>query len=157
MTDSAPAPSVREQVADAVIARVREIQRINGFNTDAGLAVVLGQRVAPSESDPDTVLQVMVGSDTNATWQSGKVFYRIPFEFQVISRAGRAESWREAERLLQDVKRAIELPDTKLGGLLDHPGLERIPARTLEREPGAEDVGIEITYLAPVQESWGNP
>lgn len=157
MTESVPMRSVREQVADALMERVLEIQKVNGFNTDAGVTVVLGQKVRPGESDPDTVLQVTVGVETVATWQAGKVFYKIPYVFEVISRAGRAESWRDAERLLQDVKRAVELPDTTLDGLLEHPGLERSPARTLERDPGAEDVGIEITYFACVQESWGSP
>lgn len=154
---SVPQPSRREQIIDALIERAQVITQVDGFNTDAGKALVIGESRQLGPDDPDSVLLLLIGNDDRATWQAGKVFYRIPFRFQVISKAGREDTWRDVERLLQDVKRAIELADLRLGGLLDHPGLERQPGRVLEREPGATDVGIELTYLASLQETWGSP
>lgn len=157
MSEAVPQASKREQIAEALLTRAQAITRVYGFNTDAGKTLVLGERIQLGENDPDSALQLLVGDDERATWQAGKLFYRIPYRFTALSRAGREDSWRDAERLLQDVKRAIELADTSLDGLLCHPGLERSPAKVLEREAGAVDVGIEVTYWAPLQETWGNP
>lgn len=157
MSDSVPQQSRREQIIAAMVARAQAIRRYSGFNTDAGATLIVGERIKLSAGDPDSALQLIVGDSLRATWMAGKVMYRLPFQFTALASAGREESWRDAERLLQDVKRAIELEDTRLGGLLDHPGLERSPEAVLEREPGATDVGIEITYFAPLQETWGHP
>jgi hypothetical protein len=151
------ARSLRERICGAMLERAQAISQANGFWTDAGATIVLGQPLQLGEGDPDAALEVMVGDEDRASYQNGKLFYRIPFHFKAISKAGRAESWRDAERVLADVKRAIELEDAHLDGLLAHPGLERAPARVLPREPGASDVGIVVTYFAPVQEGWGNP
>lgn len=155
--NSVPQQSKREQIIDALVARAQAITQYNGFNTDAGESMVIGEELKLGPDDPDSLLFLLIGNDESASWQAGKVFYRIPFRFQVISKAGRVDTWRDVERLLQDVKRAIELADVKLGGLLDHPGLIRLPCRSLEREVGATDVGVELTYLTPLQETWGNP
>lgn len=154
--DSVSQPSVREQVIEAMLDRIAAITTVNGFNTDLGKAVVVGLKIQLGPDDPDAALEVMLGDDQRATWQAGKLFYRLPITFTAIAKAG-PEAWRTTEQVLQDVKRAIELADTRLDGLLDHPGLERLPARVREREAGATDVGIELTYLAPIQETWGNP
>lgn len=153
---SVPSPSIVELVTDAMIARAQSITKFGGFNTDAGKTMVIGERRQIGEADPDSVLALFVDDDERVTWQAGKVFYRIPYRFKVITRSG-PESWRSTARLEQDVKRAIELEDTLLAGLLEHPGIERGPVKRLEREAGATDVGVEITYFAPIQESWGNP
>lgn len=158
MASSVPQASRREQIIAALVERAQAITRFDGFNTDAGKSLVVGESVALGPDDPDTVLVLLIGDDDVATWQAGKVFYRLPFRFQVISKAGREETWRDVEQLLQDVKRAIEQSDDRqLGGLLNYPGLERQPARVLRREPGAVDVGVELVYMAPLQETWGNP
>jgi hypothetical protein len=154
---SAPEPSVRELIAEAMLERAQVIRQSGGFWTDAGATIVLGQRLQLGEDDPDSALEVLVGDDEPTTYQNGKLFYRIPFVFTALSRAGRADAWRDAERLLADVKRAIELDDLRLDGLLEHPGLERSPASVVPRDPGSTDVGISVTYFAPLAESWGDP
>lgn len=154
---SVPQASVREQVIEAMLGRAQAILIANGFNTDAGAKLIVGERRALGPDDPASAIRVLIEDDARITWQAGKVFYRIPFVFEAIARVDQVEAWRTVERVMQDVKRAIELPDSLLGRLLEHPGLERLPVKAMEREPGASDVGVQVIYLAPVQESWGNP
>lgn len=153
---SVPQPSTREAIAEVLLTRMQQATVANGFNTDAGEAVVLGEPVSLGDEDPDVVIAMLVGDAEQPRWQGEHIFYVLPYEFQAVAKAGRTDSWRMAEQGLQDIKRAIELSDRRLGNLLTGV-LERGAVSTIARAPGSELVGISITYWAPIQELWGDP
>jgi hypothetical protein len=93
--------------------------------------------------------------------QEGKKLITLPVECHAAVRAdapqpGTLEStWRQAETILGDIKRAIELDDKTLGGLAaDLAAGESTP---IPREEGSQTVGLLIEYRVLYTELWGNP
>jgi hypothetical protein len=103
---------------------------------------------------------VVVEDDEVGTHQA-KVLLVLPLSIQAIvpvtSAMDLGRAYRDAERVVADIKRAYELLDRKFGGLLNGEGIMRGSTRTIPREPGSEFVGVEIRYLAPMHETWGAP
>ena len=64
--------------------------------------------------------------------------------------------WILIEAMLGDVKRAMELSDRTLGGLVQRQ-IERGATRILPRESGARTVGVMVPYVVPFTERWGAP
>ncbi len=52
--------------------------------------------------------------------------------------------------------RAIELADTRLGGLLSG-SFERGPVETAPREPGSLAIAAAVPYIVSIKEGWGQP
>jgi len=155
-----PSPSKREQILDAIIARLEAITAGATFTTSAGGAVYLGEVPALGEDDPREAIVVVVEDDEVGQFHANKGFLTLPITIQAIVAVGNVKlrvCYRDAERVLADVKRAIELPDRTLGGLVAWHGLERGTTQVLKREPGSEFVGVSIQYRAPMHETWGAP
>jgi hypothetical protein len=159
-----PPKSTREKILDAVVARLAVIATDHEditFASAAGQSVHLGEAPPFGPDDPLEAIVVAVGDD-DPRFQGEAFLIVLPLSIQAIVAvpAGQLEigaAYRAAEAILADVKRAIELEDRTLGGLVKWHGLERGSTRTLRREPGSEFVGIEIGYSAPYAESWGAP
>lgn len=153
--------SAREQAIDELVARVSRITQANGFNTDAGLQVLLMELPAFGPDDPPAALVIVVPEDAPDPRQREHVITTVTFNIQAIVPAALEgqewQPWREIERIIADIKRAVELPDRTLGGALITDGLTRGATRPLEREPGAEVVGGAVEYHAMFGEVWGNP
>jgi hypothetical protein len=149
------AMSRRQQVIEALKARVAAITIAGGFNTDAGSLVFLNETPALGPDDPDVAIAMLIRDD-DPSYHGEQVFYRLPIEFQALAKADLAAPWVIVEQVLQDIKRAVELADRTLGRLL-RTNLERRSTRTLEREQGSTAVGVAITYEAPIAETWGTP
>lgn len=155
-----PAVSRREQILDAVIARLEAITTVGGFTTNAGAEVHLGEAPAFGPDDARSHIRVVVGDDEVGSHQA-KLLIVLPLSIQAIvpvtTSMDLGLAYRDAERVLADIKRAIELSDRTLSGLVKDHGLVRGSTRTMEREPGSEFVGVAIEYRAPMHEEWGAP
>jgi len=165
MTTSLVAPSRREQILDAVLARLAAICVADGFATDAGAAVMLGE-AALGPDDPKEAIVVVV-EDDQVTHQGAGLLIQMPLTIQAIvwcsAISGLGQAYRRAEAILSDIKRAMELPDRVIvtedfpRGVVGWKGLERGVTSTLKKEPGSELIGVTVQYGFPYQENWGNP
>ena len=147
--------SKREAILTALIARVSAIQVANGFATDAGAVVIVGETPELGPDDPTVALAVILGDDQPG-YQGEHVFVELPIGIQALARADLEQPWLSIEAVIADIKRAVELEDRTLGGVVRR-FLQRGPTRALPREPGSTTVGAVVTYIAPFVEQWGNP
>lgn len=148
--------SRRQQILEASVARLAVIQRGNGYATDAGDAIQLGEFTELGPDDPAEAIAVVPGEDVTRT-QGDKHGITLPLEIQAIARVDLDEPHAAAEAVLADIKRAYEQADRTLGGLLEGKGIRRLVTRTLPREAGMTTVGVGVTYLLDFQETWGDP
>lgn len=152
--------SRRERFLDDVVARLQAITVANGFSTDAGLSVHLGYQPVFGPDDPAAAIVVIPGDDEVGQFQL-KGFITLPLSIQsvvaVTTSLDLGTGYRDSERALADIKRAMELDDRNFGGLLAWHGIERGVTQTLPREPGSLEVGVAIEYRAPMHEKWGAP
>lgn len=148
-------PTTRELILSAFLVRVGEIRTANGFNTEVGWKVFLGETPVLGPDDPEAALAIVVREDV-VPFQGENVLVHLALEFQAIAKADINHAWLMVERVLADIKRAVELPDRTLGKLVPR-RIERGSSRTLPREPGSTVVGAGVTYTAPYVEAWGNP
>lgn len=147
----------RRLILEAIVARVQAIQIVDGFETDAGVHVYLGEAPALGPDDEAQAIAVVVG-DEEPNWPlHGKANQiRLPISVQAIAKVDLDQPWLAVEALIGDIKRAVELENRTLGGLVDSP-LERGPVLTLPKEPGSTTVGAAVNYRALFKESWGAP
>lgn len=152
--------SKRQSVLVALVDRLSVITVDGGFETDAGRQVFINESPDLGPDDPVTAVAIVSREDV-ATWQGGKLLIRWPVEFHALAKVtDPQEAWRasiEAEAVAADIKRAIELDDRTIGGLLVNRGLERTTTRILPREPGGTTVGAAVGYVLELTETWGNP
>lgn len=149
------AASRRRKILEAIKTRLGAIRVSSGFATDAGLMVFLNEAPALGPDDPSTAIVILVGVDT-PMWQGETMLLRLPLEIQAIAKADIDAPWLAVEDVLGDIKKAVELADRTLGGLVRRQ-IDRGPTQTLQREPGSEYVGLSILYTAPYKEAWGSP
>lgn len=153
--------SRRQRIIEAALARLGVILQDDGFNTDAGRNVLLNQVPELGEDDPDVAIAILLGDD-EPRQQGHKILIGLPIELQAIAKVARPDAggewhpWIEAEQVLEDAKRAFELEDMKLGGLLND-DMERDVTSTSEREAGSTTVGLSIRYRLEYHEKWGAP
>jgi hypothetical protein len=141
----------------ALSARVAVITVDNGFATDIGKAVYLGEGVELGDDDPAQVVAVVPGEDSTP-FTGENVLVKWPVTIQALVKVSLDDPTAAIEMALGDIKRAVELDDRTLGGLLTRgQRLTRGATRTVFRQPGSTTAGVGITYLAPFLEQWGNP
>lgn len=151
----------RQLLLEALRGRLRAIRTSDGFQTDVGASddtLIIGESVELGPDDPAVAIAMVVG-DEEPQRNGENVFSELPIEFQALVRVsndGFSAAYLAAEALVSDIKRALELSDRSVGGLV-RPRLERGVVRTVPRESGSQTVGVGITYLAPRVEAWGNP
>ena len=148
--------STREDVIHALRDRLAAISTTNGFKTDAGQKIFLGETPTLGPSDPAAALALVVGAD-ESTSQGENVISELPIEIQALVKADVTDPLLTIEAVIADIKRAVETTDRSLGGLLVNRGLERGSTRPLEREDGSEVVGAAVEYGLTLAEKWGAP
>jgi hypothetical protein len=152
--------SRREQILDKSLDRLGVISTTAGYATDAGESVHLGEHPPIGPDDPQAGIVVMVGEDAPNV-RGNAIFNKLRLAIQgvvkVESLSEIRSAYRKAEAIAADIKRAFELDDRSMGGLVTGLGLERGITRVLDREPGSEYVGVEVEYFAPMKEEWGTP
>lgn len=147
--------SNRQELLSAFAARVGAIQKVDGFQTDAGLTVFLGETPALGADDPAEAIAIVVGDD-EPRYQGEQILIRLPILLVALVKAELEEPWVAIEAILADLKTAVELPDRTLGGLVRRQ-IERGQTRTLPREMGSTTVAAALTYWCPYLEVWGTP
>jgi hypothetical protein len=153
--------SRRQRILEALKARVEAITIANGFQTDIGLTVLLGETPTFGPDDATQVLAILPGED-QILGQQAKVSILLPVNIAVIVSPDIAQPWVIVEQALSDIKQAVELVDRSLGGLLtpgdgNVEGLVRGTTEIFERTSGSDAIGAAITYGCKYAESWGNP
>jgi hypothetical protein len=153
--------SIRQRILEAFKARLEAIHG-QGFQTNAGHRVYLGVDAELSadedlhSAEHDTAaIQISVGDD-EPDHQMEHVQVKMPVVISAVSLATYREPWTAIEATLGDIKRAVELEDRTLGGLVPEE-IERGVTSTRPREAGSEVVGLEITYDVLYTEAWGQP
>lgn len=147
--------SRRQQIVEALKARLEAITIANGFDTNVGTTIYVGESPDLGPDDADTAIAIVVG-DEEPQFQGEHVYLELPISIQAIAKANLDESWLNVEAVIGDIKRAVELADRTLGGLVKRQ-IVRGPVRALHREPGNTTVGASVTYIAPFTEVWGSP
>lgn len=152
-----PAASRREAIIAAMAARAEAITLNGGFNTDLGLQVAINDVPPFGPDDPRQALVLLVGDDEFTSQGAGNWFiYRLQLTFVVLVDADLEDAWRTIEQGIADVKRAVELEDRRLGGLLANP-FERGAVETAPREPGSLAIAATVPYIVTIKEGWGTP
>lgn len=145
----------RRLILEAIKTRLEAIDGSGDYETDMGGRVYLGYAPSLGPDDPATAIAIAI-SDDRISFSGEKKSIDLPVEIQAIARADLDEPWLAVEGLIGDIKRAMELADRTLGGLVKseiRPGT----TRTLIRREGSDGVGAGVLYVVPYQESWGNP
>jgi hypothetical protein len=151
-----PAHSRRRLIFEVYRDRVSAIRGTNGFATEAGRAVSVGELPNLGPDDPEDAVAIIGGNDD---WrQQGKAFFvSWPITVWAVTKASREAPYLALEHTLADIVRAVELDDMTLGGLV-YQAIRRIPPRlTLPREDGSQVVGVGVTYMHDFKEGWGAP
>lgn len=157
---SPPEPSRRRRILEAYKTRLEEITGPNGFNTDAGRHVYVGEIPGLGSDDPPAVIAVVGQLDE---WrQQGRAFFVAwPITVWALTKAVAAvdvsPAYLAIEDILADIQRAVELDDMTLGGLVYQPIRRMAPRLALPREEGSITVGVGVTYTNDFKEGWGHP
>jgi hypothetical protein len=147
--------SLRADILKALLARAGAISKSNGFDTDAGLVVFMGETPQLGPDDPGEALAIVVGDEV-PKYQGVNFYIELPIQVQAVVRADLEQPWMTVENIIGAIKKAVELEDRTLGHLVARQ-FTRSSVRALPREPGSTTVGAAVTYTFPFTEAWGNP
>lgn len=145
----------RLAVLMAFKARLELVKTSEGFSTDAGFNVVLGEKTQFGESDPLPAICIVPAPDA-PTHNGENVSAVWAVEIQAIAEVDINQPVVVPEQVIGDIKVAIETEDRTLGGLVPS-RIRRGSTRTLPREPGSTICGVGITYGFQLTEQWGHP
>ncbi len=147
--------SNRSEILAIVKTRIEGIRIADGFATDAGATVFMGEAVSLGPDDPDTAVAIIIGDD-EPHWQGVQLMIRLPFHLAALAKGTLDEHWTTIEAMLGDIKQAMEVEDRRMGRRLTSP-LTRGSTRTMAREAGSTTVGVTVTYVIDYAEVWGAP
>ena len=156
------ATSRRRRILEAFRTRLEEIRTNNGFLTDAGRTIFLGERVTLGPDDPDTALAIVAEEDSRNPPSQGlgsgalaAVEITLPVSIHALAKADLDEPLLAQEDVIDDIERAIELTDRTIGGLVG--GLTQLSVIPLDREEGTTVVGAAVVYSVLYSKKWGDP
>jgi hypothetical protein len=159
--------SKRELALLDLRARLSWISEQHGYNSNAGKTISMGEQITLGPDDPPAALSIVVGQDS-PTVEGGMVRSDVPVEIQAFVPADLAAPLLALERLIADIKVAVEIEgndqnaglgasvDRALNGTLPR-GLTRGSTRSIPREDGTTVVGASIMYILAFEEGWGKP
>lgn len=150
-----PTNTKRQYLLEALNTRLAAITTANDFQTNAGQHIYIGETPALGPDDEDEALAIVIG-DEEPQYQGVNLFIALPIDVQAVVKADLDAPWMTVEAIIGDIKRAVELEDRTLDGLVKRM-IQRGPVRALPREPGSTTVGAAVTYVAPFLEGWGTP
>ena len=154
--------SIRRQILEALKARVIQITKNNGYLTDAGKLVLLGEHPDITPEDLEVAIAFVIGSDDfdqelyiGDGGPADVLSIRLPVGIAAIARADLDNPLLALEDVLHDIKKAVEVDDRTLGGLVAD--ILRGPTVAHDREEGSDIVGVSVTYYLLYSETWGSP
>ena len=145
--------SVRQLIAEEALRRLRRITIANGFDTDAGQYVFLGEKVVLSTDDATQAIAIEIeGSAVEDDAGFGPAIgqdlsLRMSMSVQAIASADLDEPWIAADQVLSDIKKAMENPDVDSwpDAVKDFGPAEQRDD-TLKREEGSATNGAVANY-----------
>jgi hypothetical protein len=140
----------------AIKGRLAQIATSNGYETNAGALVFIGEVVIVGESDPDSALGIVIGDDSLGP-QGERVVSSIPIEIQALVKVVDDQPLVTVESVIADIKKAVEQQDRTLGGLLINRGLERRQTKVAPRDPNIPYAAATVGYEMQMFEPWGAP
>lgn len=147
----------RQRILEAILDGLKLITPGDTFQTDLGQRAYLYEAPAFGPEDDDAKSAIVIAvSDEEVVWQQVKLLIKLPIEVQALVDSDLDQPWLAAETIIGDIKRAMELDDRRLGGLLNAE-MERRSVRALPREPGTTAVGLGVGYMLTFTEVWGVP
>lgn len=154
--------SRRQLVLAALATLLEEVSVANGFNTDAGAMVRLGQELELGDNDPDSAILIVSGIETFNQPQDRKLFSQWPLSIRAVVKVADDidDAWMAAELIVADIEKAIEVADPTFGGLVNYNGNHGLilqSIETVERDAGSPVVGIDVVFIAKLQRTWGDP
>lgn len=147
----------RQAILLALKERLRTIKKLDGFTSDAGDFVTIGEPpdVQPDQYPPAAI--VITVQDTAPRYEGRGVFIEMPVDIEATVVVEDDEPYITAEGVLGDIITAVELiDDLTIGGLLKSP-IEMVSVRTAPREPGSNVVAIVATYRCFYTRMRGQP
>src|SRR3990170_287171 len=144
--------SRRQDILAAFVARLEKIQIAEGYQTDAGQLVFIGERPVLGPDDPTASIMIDVRDD-EVGHQGEHVVVALPVSVRAVVKAGSGDPWLAVEAVLADIKTAVEA-DHDLGGILLPRGLERASSEQRDREAGDDVVGAAVGYVLRFRELW---
>lgn len=145
--------SARLDILNEIRTRLALIRIANGYNTNAGALIFLGEKVTLGSSDPEQALAIEVRDDEPGH-QGMNVVTVLPIEIQAIVKDTVATPILAVENVIADIRKAIET-DQDLGGLaLAQRGLMRGQTRVIPREEGLTTMGAGCEYQIHFAEKW---
>lgn len=153
--------SRRQDIITELKTRLASITVDNGYQTDAGENVYVGQVPALNDGDPDQAI-AMVVEDDEPGYSGEHTVIRLPIEIRAVVRVNVDDPYAMTEAVIADIKRAIErttegVKDHNLGGLLTPRGLERRSTTAAFRDQGSEFGAGVVRYACLYNELWGEP
>lgn len=161
-------PSKRSAALLDLRSRLAWITVENGYSSDIGKQITMGEVYVLGEDDPKTGLAIMVGDDSSES-SGQRTESEVPVEVACYIPVGTDDPVLVIEDMIEDIKRAVEIEptpdnDRALGTITDGVlygtlpmGVSRGQIRAIPREPGSPIVGASVTYLLQFQEDWGQP
>lgn len=147
--------STRQDALRVLKERLEGITQGNGFQTDAGASLFIGERPVGGPDDPEASICVMPQADVPGH-QMKNVVTALPVLVQAIVKLGENDQpWDIVEAILADIKRAVETDFDLSGTLLKQHGLQRGITTPHDREGGSLFVGATIEYRLEYAEGWG--
>ncbi len=150
-------PNYRRKLILLKIAeRLSAIQKVNGYETDAGLHLYHGP-VNLGPDDPQLAIAIAPGPASVTIQQNAKTVL-MSVDLHALAKENLDDPLLVVEDLIGDIKRAIESAETaqrNLAGLaskIDAGDVEPLP-----RQEGSTTVGARVEYRIDYQESWGDP
>jgi len=151
-----PTPSLRQQILAVVVTRLSAITLADDqFFTDAGATLFAGEAPQLGKDDPEHAIAVLLAEDQPAPAGPGYLVTGT-LEIHAVANPTLDDSYVVVEQLLADIKRAMELTDRRLGGLLNS-DMVRESSRPLPRQEGSLTVGASVSYTLRWKEGWGLP
>ena len=154
------AATKRRQIIEAFRDRLSAITLAGNFNTDVGRVIYLGEQPTLGAQDP-AAIAITVEEDAPDPGQglgggaNAAVKTELPVSIHALVFADIEAPLVAIEDVIGDIKKAVELADRTLGGLVGE--LTRGPVRPLEREEGSVVVGATAEYRVVYSEGWGSP
>jgi hypothetical protein len=153
--------SVRSEAITEIRARLTRIRTANGFLTEVGQQLFVGERPTLGPGDPVATIALQILED-EVGHQGEHIVSVVPVTAEAIVQADADDPWSTVEAVIADIKKAIETDlsgnrDYDLSGKLVRHGLERGPTAPLDREEGSVFVGAGVTYRLMLRERWGAP
>lgn len=161
---STPLASKRHLALDDLRNRLSYITVENGYNSDAGKNIFLGEAPTWGPDDEPAGLAIEIGDDS-VNVQGGLITCRVPVRIWAVIPVETEDPLLPIEEIIADIKEAVEIErdgslDRSLGAIGTDPatdpmGLERGSTRALRRPEGSEYIGASVEYILTFVEQWG--